>query len=84
MKGTTQRALTMPVYFSVIQVRSSLFTRVPPERLFVSVKLRWSFQSSPPVWRTSHSHDWTFGRVAINPAATLPPSLLVKPRSTDS
>ena len=37
--GTAQRALRDALWISVIHVRLSLFTRVPPERLLVSLKL---------------------------------------------
>src|SRR4051812_41093658 len=84
MNGTTQRALSRPVHFSVTQVRSSLVMRVPPDRASVLVKLRRLNQSAPDVWRITHSAARGLDRVAIQLLATPPPSLLEKPRSIAS
>src|SRR5262245_43724737 len=82
--GTIHRALSLPVHFSVIQVRSSFVIRVPPERASVLVKLRRLNQSLPEVWRMTHSAERGLARVAIQLLGTPPPSLFEKPRSIDS
>ena len=63
---------------------SYLLARVPPSRAPVLVKLRRSYQSDPAVCRIVHSHDSAWGRVPVQPLATLPPSELENPRSKAS
>src|SRR5258707_1233663 len=81
MNGTTHCAFMAPVHFSVIHVRLSFVTRVPPARVSTKFQLRRSAQSAPEFWTMFHSHDDAFGRVAVKPLGTRPSSLLEKPRS---